>query len=326
MSFPEINLTSLKNEFDLIIIHYLKSEYYSLLNNVSFDIDRIIWVMWGADAYQLGAFFNTFLMPKTKYFRFKNEFSKGIYKGFFNIFRSIYPKIFDLQKQYKTQISNIKSIRNIITLAPDDAVILSKIYNLNANVFHLNYLDPTLINPKEMVYQMGENILLGNSAEYTNNSYDAIDLLENVNALISGKVILPISYGDKTNAKFIQSYSLKKLKDKATPLLGFIEFEKYNELINTCEISIMPHIRQQALGNIVKLIFNGSHVYFNSLSTVYQFLKKNGFYVSTLEDIKNLKKLNINEKQNNSRLILEFFGKNHIHLKVSKIITSVLKN
>ena len=101
-------------------------------------------------------------------------------------------------------------------------------------------------------------------------------------------------------------------------------FGDYVELLNTCEISVMPHIRQQALGNIVKLIFNGSHLYLNKKSNIYKFLISKGFKISTLEDLNDLKTLPLENKETNRLLVEKFFGKEHIHQKTSKIISEVL--
>ncbi|MCP9765339.1 TDP-N-acetylfucosamine:lipid II N-acetylfucosaminyltransferase [Lacihabitans soyangensis] len=324
-TYSDIDLFNLRESFDLIIIHFLRREYAPLLSGKYFEVDKIIWTIWGADAFQLGRYFNLHLMPQTKKHRFLNEFSKGFYKGLLNCVRIISPTLFDYQTMFQRQISCIKKIKNVITLAPGDDIELKKHYGLVANSYHLNYLDPIFINLLPTKFNEGNNILLGNSAEYTNNHYEAIDILSTLE-LANRKVIIPVSYGDKTNSKAVEKYAKEKLGNKAEVLTGFMPFGDYVELLNTCEISVMPHIRQQALGNIVKLIFNGSHLYLNKKSNIYKFLISKEFKVSTLEDLNGLKTLTLENKETNRLLVEKFFGKEYIHQKTSKIISEVLNN
>jgi len=324
-TYSDIDLNHLREHFDIIIIHFLRKEYAPLLSGKYFKVSKIIWTIWGADAFQLGRYFNLHLMPQTRKQRFLNEFSRGLYRGFSNSVRSVAPLLFDYQMMFQRQISCIKKINNVITLAPGDDFELNEHYDLKANSYHLNYLDPIFMNSVYTKFIEGNNILLGNSAEYTNNHYEAIELLSKLE-LLNRKVIIPVSYGDQTNSKAVEKHAKEKLGNKAMVLTGFMPFGEYVELLNTCEISIMPHIRQQALGNIVKLIFNGSHLYLNKKSNIYKFLVSKGFIVSTLEDLVTIKTLPLENKETNRALVEKFFGKEHIHEKTTKIISEVLNN
>lgn len=323
-TYKELNLNELRSNFDLIVIHFLRKEYLELLQGTYFDVKRIVWTIWGADAYQLGRFYNIHLMPLTKKQRYSLEFSKGLYKGVLNVLKSIAPTYFDYQNMFRKQIKCIGLIKNVITLAPNDDFELINYYGLQANSFHINYLDPIFLNTPKNEPIVGDNILLGNSAEYTNNHYDALDILSGIN-LGSKRVIIPVSYGDRNNGQFVAEYAVKKLGKNAKPLLDFMPINEYTSILNSCEISIMPHIRQQALGNTVKLILNGSNVYFNKESNVYKFFMSNGFFVSKLEDLSLLRTLTLEEKKHNYSLIEKFFGCQATHTKILEMVSKILK-
>ncbi len=103
-----------------------------------------------------------------------------------------------------------------------------------------------------------------------------------------------------------------------------MDINEYIALINTCEIAIMPHIRQQAIGNIVKLLLGGCHVYFNSKSNIYTFLKSHGFVVSSFFERESLRKLTNEEKKLNIQLTKQTFGKDQIHSNTLKLLNEIL--
>jgi hypothetical protein len=78
------------------------------------------------------------------------------------------------------------------------------------------------------------------------------------------------------------------------------------------------------LGNIVKLLHGGCHVYFYEESGIYQFLYKNGFLVSKIDSSFIPKKLNQQEKIKNRELTIQYFGKTIIQNKVLEMIKSLI--
>jgi dTDP-N-acetylfucosamine:lipid II N-acetylfucosaminyltransferase len=320
--FINLNLANLKSNFDIIVIHFLRPEYHLLFTDSYFEIRKIFWTLWGADAFSLGCFFNSHLMPFTIKSRIKNSFKKNFIFGLKIWLKYLMPKIFDYQPINLKTIGSISRIKNIITLMPGDYLELISSYESDSNYFHINYLDPTLLYLGKHSFNNGNNILLGNSAEYTNNHIDILKMLTNTQ--LDNRVLLtPLSYGDTFNANYIENYGLDKFNNSFKALRNFMSLETYSDLINSCEIAIMPHIRQQALGNIVKLLYGGCNIYFNEKSNIYKFLYFKGFYISSLKDLSNLITLDIKQKQKNRTLVIEYFGKDTIHKKITEMINSI---
>ena len=77
------------------------------------------------------------------------------------------------------------------------------------------------------------------------------------------KVVVPLSYGDKTYAKSIVEIGNKWLGKNFYPLLDYYSIENYNKLISGCSVVFMNHIRQQGMGNIAASLYHGvvpSHI------------------------------------------------------------------
>lgn len=316
--FDKININEI-DKYDLIIIHFLRSKYISLFSINQTINSKIIWILWGADAFQLGMFFNKHVMFKTWKARIINAFSKNLRFGLSISLRSFFPKLLDFQSIFQNQIECISKIENIWTLVPGDYLGLEKYNPKSVNINHFNYLDPIFISSEKPKFNNGNNILIGNSSEYTNNYQDVIKSLK-IGEINDSKLIFPLNYGDEANSKDVSVKAKTKFGSNALCIKEFMPIDDYVNLLNSCEIAIMGHIRQQALGNTVKLLLGGCHVYFNNQSNVYTFLKSKGFIVSDFFNRSKLRKLNDSEKLINKELTETYFGKDRVHSNVLRLI------
>lgn len=321
--YNEVDPKTLRETFDVIVIHFLRVEYKELFNESTFPINRIVWTMWGADSFSLGGFFNRHLLPKTKNARLRASFTKSKIFGLKIGFKSLFPRLFDLQPRNKQLVGLIKKINNVVVLVPQDANELSDNYETSARFYHINYVDPVLqTESPQFEFNAGDNILLGNSSAFTNNHLDCLQLLDK-RKLGDLKLLVPLNYGDELYGDIVEAYVNDNFGSSSVVPRKFMPFIDYLDLLSTCEIALMPHIRQQAIGNIVKLLLQGTHIYFHERSGVYKFLKENGFYISSLNELDAIGKLSLSQKEKNQQLALEYFGKSLIHKKVTQMLNEI---
>ena len=124
---------------------------------------------------------------------------------------------------------------------------------------------------------LGQDILLGNSADPTNNHMEAIDRLSTVD-LAERKIITPLSYGNPDYREMINRYGKEKLGDRFEPITEFMPLAEYQKLLSRCGIVIMNHLRQQALGNLIPSIMNGAKIFLND-TPLYKGFKNKGIHV-----------------------------------------------
>jgi len=173
-------------------------------------------------------------------------------------------------------------------------------------------------------YSHEKNILIGNSATFSCNHIDGIDLILK-NKKITSKLIIPLSYGNKNYSIKVKEYVKNNYPGKSIFLDDFLEFDKYMEILSSCKFAVMPHKRQQGLGNILSLLSLGAKVFLDEKNPLYFFLKNKGFSVFTLADIEKttfLQELSFEKKKKNKDLLYEIWGKNSILEKTKKLIES----
>ena len=105
--------------------------------------------------------------------------------------------------------------------------------------------------------------------------------------------------------------------------------DEYNKMLSTCSVAIMNHYRQQAVGNIIALVYSGAKVYLSSQNTVYHFLKRIGCNVYSVENdlitsnINALEPLSKEESTQNKEILYRFLNTEKLIEDLRKDILSV---
>lgn len=166
-------------------------------------------------------------------------------------------------------------------------------------------------------YAKGNDILLGNSAAITNNHLEAFQILKGLGTG-NRSIIVPLSYGNRFYADTIISNGFDLFNESFKPLRSFMPLYDYIKVIQSCGIAIMNHYRQQAMGNILAMLWLGSKVYLNKSNTYFHYLKRIGIIVYSIEDdlVKEnkdaLNNLNKNEMDHNRKILQEVNGEEHV--------------
>lgn len=176
----------------------------------------------------------------------------------------------------------------------------------------------------------GENILLGNSSTPTNNHFEIFKKLAS-QELGNTKVIVPLSYGNKEYQTKIISHGYRFLGQSFRPLTTFFEKKDYNKVLLSCNIAIMNHIRQQAIGNIISLIWFGSKVYLNRKNPTTDYLKRLNVHFAYTDEIDNnfmanKSPLTKQQIEQNRNIILREFSFESVISKNRQFINALLNN
>lgn len=235
-----------------IIIHGLfKIKVVQILWILRFLLPKCYWAVWGGDLYS----------------REQNQLTrKGRYKEFFR------KKV-------------IKDIGYIITSIKGDYDNIVKWYGTKAS--HLPYF----MYPASLYHDVDSaerkdsklNVLVGNSADPTNNHEDAFAKIapfvnENV------RVICPLNYGSKKHARAMVELGTNMFGSSFEPILDYIKYDDYMSLLTTVDIAVFNHNRQQAMSTTRVLLGMGKTVYLRKETSSFEALNEIGGKVSNIED------------------------------------------
>ena len=279
------------NEFDLVVLHGL---YYfqSRLVLKKHKTTKFIWILFGGEIYNNPYIFGKGIYGSTTFNLFLN-------KNHYHLKNSFRPFFYLLTKGKLDSLTLVKraaiKVNTIGILHKEDYNLFLKKKMINKDAEHLiftYYPIEFIFKNNEDLLVNGDNILLGNSASYTNNHLEAFELLEKLE-LGSRKIITPLSYGNEEYAEYIVNAGQIKFGDNFNPLIDFMKLEEYNKVVSSCGITIMNHYRQQAVGNVLAMLWMGSKVFLDERNTVYHYLKRIGCKVFSITKDLNPENMNV---------------------------------
>lgn len=324
------------NDFsvDMFCFHTLDYSKYQYLLSIP-KTKKILWLSWGYDLYAQCQDCPPVLnipcfKPLTqKYVGYKSW--KTYIKEWLHFILHLESSI---RRLYKSKQSERRAIRlqrqvfervdYISTVLPIEYDMLRKNTGTRAQYFPFQYSSRKKTQDVLQMSKNADSILVGNSATMTNNHLDILHVLEDRD--ISGIIQMPLSYGDKYYAEYLIQVT-ESSKMKINVILDFIEKGEYASFLTHCRALVLGCIRQQALGNIIMMLSQGGKVFLYKDSMDYQYLKKEGFVVFTIEQ--DLTNENINapltefEIAINRKRIADLWSYENVLMRLNRFLTEI---
>ena len=284
-----LHLASAMTQADKIILHGLFSNtQIVILNMVPHVLARCHWVMWGGDLYRFEPSGN---------------------------------KIFWLIKEWLRR-RVISRIGYLITYIEGDYQLARRHYAARGKYEHSIMYPSNVCNAytTNLSSSEGYKLLLGNSADSSNEHIDAIRTLEpfaNENITI----YCPLSYGssDQGYIEEICELGCKIFGGKFRPLLEFMQLEDYEHLLDDIDIAVFAHHRQQGMGNIINLLGRGKMVYMRKHLTSLVQMQKLGLIMGDLDSFK-LEILTQKQQSSNQQIVRDHFSESKLINQWSAIL------
>ena len=271
---------------DIVICHGLNYFQSQIVLKTS-ATSKLIWFFWG------GEFYDNPQLLKLKSIgeKTKKYFVKSTLKDKFkSLIRPLYYGVTNkTQTPEQSVLAAAKKIKHFGILYREEMDYFKSLGCLSSNVslFKMTYYPLEFIfKDIEHIKVNGTNILLGNSASLTNNHLEAFDILKDFN-FQDRKLIVPLSYGDTNYAESIIQTGKTLFGHNLFPITDFKTLNEFNTLLSSCNVVIMNHFRQQAVGNVIAVLWMGAKVYLNESNTLFHYLKRIGVVVFSInKDLK----------------------------------------
>lgn len=202
----------------------------------------------------------------------------------------------------------IKRIGHFVSQIKGDYELAQQWYGANGQ-WHECFMYPSnLYKDYAVPPKQGDfvNILVGNSADPTNNHAEIFEKLmsykdQNI------QIVCPLSYGSAEYANQMTKLGKELFGDRFTPLLDFLSFDKYLELLGQIDIAVFAHKRQQGMGNTISLLGLGKKVFLRGDVTAWKFFQELGVKVFDSRYF-NLLSLDVDERMHNQKIIAAHFS------------------
>lgn len=268
------------NKIDKVVIHFLDYRKVCFCNKYIPSNVLIYWVLWGADLYNG-------LLARRGYSLYYN---RRFYPLRANLFWLARKAGYGRRKE-KCILKFISTrVHYFLADCRDEYLLLRKyLPEYTGNIQHREFfyypVDDVLGAELVNKWASGNNILLGNSASFTNNHEYALKQLAKC-TLKDKIVIAPISYGGTSQSRnSIKEYGWKLFGNQFHPLETFLPLNEYNRLMCSAEVCIYGSWRQEAMGNIVMALYLGAKVFLSKYSPLLSWYKEMGVAIYELESI-----------------------------------------
>lgn len=127
-------------------------------------------------------------------------------------------------------------------------------------------------------------IVVGNSATKENHHIEVLRMLERFSGE-NMEIYCPLSYGDVSYGEEVIKEGNKIFGEKFHAVTGWMNKEDYFRFLSTCDIGIFNNDRQQAMGNIMAMLFMGKKIYLRTNVSMYDSFVEHGFKIYSVSEI-----------------------------------------
>lgn len=265
----------------IVVFHEMNFKQADIALSLKHEKISLVWSVFGYEIYDNPYLFGKELYGEKTY----ASFIKSISRKVKNKFRSFYYQFLKGKKDpYKKKIQAFEEMDWIAMLYHEEIELYKRRINFKTPAKQLKFtyypLD-VVVNKHASI--SGDNILVGNSATYTNNHLEIFDILGKMN-IGDRNIICPLSYGNKDYGAKINKKGSEIFGSKFEGLTEFLPLEEYQNILQQCGIVIMNHYRQQAVGNVLNTMYLGAKVFLSNKNTLYHYLNRIGCHIYCIEE------------------------------------------
>jgi len=289
-----------------LYIHFLTDTVIDFLEKFNLEEKKVVWVFWGSDGFSIKSIRRHFYFP---------YYSPGIY------FSALSDKLLSKAHTKKEKFIR-KNIGYFAHYIKEDFMIFKPLLKEGAEFIYFSYGSCDKIVKK--VTLSGNDLIIGNSADPANMHKRVLKniLPKDLSLLIH----CPLSYSG--SLKYRQEIAITgKLvfKDKFKPYLNLLNTDDYySRVLSKCAYGILWHHRSQAWGNIMQLLSQGSKIFMNPKSNLYNYLAGCGFVIYPVKarlKSSDFLPLPTNLKKQNKDLLELLFGDKQTKRNYQRLLT-----
>lgn len=315
ISLKEARALVVNDNIDVICLHSFFALPPSIINVINKNI-CVIWFAWGADLYSNPKPTGPFLDIGNRFLPRTERCLKNLNRSPLRLLKSVAVKLMRRTSSTTATKDEIYQAVNRVDffsgVFPNEYEMMkNSLTSFRAKQIVHNYIHPEEFKLKDLqtpLQRNGNNILLGNSGTYYINH---IDLMHMLKGKIADDISLisPLSYqGSPTYIKSVIDAGKSLFGNQFKPLKGYLPFEEYNKIMNSCDTLILGQKQQAATCNCLTAMWNGLKLYLPENSMNYIFYKSLGLKIFSVEKYKKNDVITKEEVMSNRRIIERFYS------------------
>ena len=134
--------------------------------------------------------------------------------------------------------------------------------------------------------------MVNHQASLTGNHITLFHKLKSLKGIDYFTICTPLSYGSKYIRKNVLRQGKRDFGLKYVPLLKLLPVDEYNKFLDSIPVAIFGALRQEAAGNIMRLLRSGTKVFLRDGNPLLSYYREKGFIIFSFErDLNSLEDL-----------------------------------
>lgn len=264
-------INSLQN-IERVYFHFYTHLSAFILKDLKASNPKLIavWVFWSADFYHLPKFVPSLYLDYSKHFLPKTFYPKIVRRGLSNLKSIIIKRPIFNHKKFIESFNLLDYFATILKHDYDNVIEYSK-SNMRYVLFAYLSYEQMIDFDIESCVSMGNKIMINHSADPTLNHYEILMSLKGRE--INQGVFLPLAYGNEKYKNKLSEIAKKWFKEVEIQT-DFIDKKEYNKRLLGVGFAIFNSKIQQAMGNIIILLWYGVKIFLREENSVYQEFKE----------------------------------------------------
>jgi len=313
----------------VVIFHSLPNHILRYINLLD-DSVKTVWLCFGYEVYND---INLYSENKTLDKNTKRHFGAPPATLKEQVFEKTLPlhRIFRPSVGYSLREQKLKKLKRVNYLGcsfDEEFKQIKKLTKVKAPLFKFWYYPLEKILDINMPISLDKNsVLVGNSGTKSGNHLDVLEKLKKL-GVRNEEFVIPLSYGNAGYIDYIKK-TFNLSSNKVVFQEDFLKLEEYNSILSRAKVALFNTRRQQAIGNIVALIYHGAKVFISEKNTFYHFLKRKGVLVYSYENELNSKSFKTlmtkEEIERNRKFLYNILNEKKILEELKTSVDKILK-
>lgn len=302
-----------------VIAHFMSMDKIDFIKLIPENI-HVCWEIYGYDLY------NQFLEPQGLKLYYTDPrkygtlpFLRTYFGDILNLYAALRGVKYRLKRQIRKQFKYIcNRINSIQCCCGYDAKFITDYIKRDIPSYEVfNYsLTEVLGELRGIDFFVGSDVLIGNSASFSNNHLYTLTYLKKIKMPSSAKLIVPLSYGGTPEySNDVESAYKRLFPTHVEVLKEYMPLHDYNKIFLRLRSIILSAWRQESQGTAMMGFYLGIKVFMSARSPLYKWFVECGFIVYALEALTEdelFTPMSIEQKVINRKLVVDRYNEEKI--------------
>jgi hypothetical protein len=169
-------------------------------------------------------------------------------------------------------------------------------------------------------------VMVNHSGSSDGNHLTILEKLKNIDHAKDIEILTPLSYGSAETIREVKRFCLDCFGERSQLITEFLPRDKYFEVLKAYPIAIFGHRRQEAAGNIFRLLAAGVKVFLREDNNMLKWLRSRDFIVFSFEkdlnSLADLEPLHFDQVLENNNIYNSIFSEDEEEKTMGELFTS----